>query len=141
MGGYFSPQAFFLANIPVTWTGHYLTHWHYTISGDLGVQAFQEDKTPLFPLANQQPTEIALNNAALPALTSVGANYNFRGASAYQLGEHWFIGGFLSANNTLNYNAVSAGFSIHYLFRRQPSEAAAPTGLFPTDGFRPFTVP
>lgn len=141
MGGYFSPQAFFLASIPMTWTGHYQTRWHYTLAGNLGVQAFQEDKTPLFPLAGQQPTEIALNNAALPAFTSVGANYNLRGAAAYQLGEHWFIGGFLSANNTSNYNAVSTGFSIHYLFRRQPSAAAAPTGLFPTDGFRPFTVP
>jgi tetratricopeptide (TPR) repeat protein len=141
MGGYFSPQAFFLANIPITWTGHYETRWHYEVSGGFGVQAFQQDKTPLFPLAGQKPSLIALNNAALPALTTVGANYNFRAVVAHQLGEHWFIGGFLSANNTSNYNAVSAGFSVHYLFRPQPSTVASPTGLFPSDGFRPFRVP
>jgi tetratricopeptide (TPR) repeat protein len=147
MGGYFSPQAYFLANVPFTWAGHYQTHWHYNILGSLGVQAFQEDQTPLFPLAAQAASEIALNSAALPAKTSVGPNYDIHGQVAYQIGPHWFAGGFFSANNTRNYNAVSAGFSIHYMFRAQPSTATTPTGLFPTDGtrpndvMRPFTVP
>ncbi len=46
MGGYFSPQAYFLGNVPVNWAGHYGTRWHYNIVGALGVQAFQEDSTP-----------------------------------------------------------------------------------------------
>ena len=141
MGGYFSPQEYFLANIPLTWTGHYQTRWHYEILGGFGVQAFQQDTTPLYPLADQKATEVALNNAALPAMTSVGPNYNLRGTVAYQIGPHWFAGGFLSANNSRNYAAVSAGFSIHYLFRAQPSAVTSPTGLFPNDGLRPFTVP
>ncbi len=141
MGGYFSPQEYFLANIPFTWTGHYETRWHYEILGGLGVQAFQQDTTPLFPLPDQKADEVALNNAALPAVTSVGPNYNLRGTVAYQIGPHWFAGGFLSANNSRNYAAVSAGFSIHYLFRAQPSAVTSPTGLFPNDGLRPFTVP
>jgi hypothetical protein len=141
MGGYFSPQEYFLANIPFTWAAHYQTRWHYEILGGIGVQAFQQDKTPLYPLAAQKSLEIALNNAELPALTSVGANYNLRGTAAYQVSPHWFAGGFLSANNSRNYAAVSAGFSIHYTFRAQPSTATLPTGLFPVEGFRPFTVP
>jgi hypothetical protein len=141
MGGYFSPQEYFLANIPFTWTGHYETRWHYEILGGFGVQAFQQDTTPLYPLADQKALEVALNNAALPAVTSVGPNYNLRGTVAYQIGPHWFAGGFLSANNSRNYAAVSAGFSIHYLFRTQPSTVTGPTGLFPNDGLRPFTVP
>jgi tetratricopeptide (TPR) repeat protein len=141
MGGYFSPQAYFLANVPFTWTGHYLTHWHYEILGGFGVQAFQQDTTPLFPLAAQKASEVALNNAALPSLTSVGPNYNLRGNMGYQIGPHWFAGAFLSANNSRNYASVSAGFSIHYMFRAQPSTVTSPTGLFPSDGLRPFTVP
>jgi tetratricopeptide (TPR) repeat protein len=141
MGGYFSPQAYFLANIPVTWTGHYMTHWHYEILTGLGVQAFQQDSAPLFPLAGQKASEIGLNNAALPSLTSVGPNYNLRGNVSYQIGPHWFAGGFVSANNSRNYATVTAGFSIHYMFRAQPSAVLAPTGLFPNDGLRPFTVP
>jgi len=141
MGGYFSPQEYFLANIPFTWAAHYQTRWHYEILGGIGVQAFQQDKTPLYPLAAQKALEVALNNAALPAVTSVGPNYNLRGTVAYQISPHWFAGGFLSANNSRNYAAVSAGFSIHYTFRAQPSTVTSPTGLFPNEGFRPFTVP
>lgn len=141
MGGYFSPQFYLLANIPITWEGHYQTHLHYEILGGVGVQAFQQDATPLFPLAAQKANEIALNNAALPALTSVGANYNLRGTVAYQITPHWFGGGFLTGNNSRNYNEVSAGFSIHYIFRSQPATVTTPTGLFPWGGLRPFSVP
>jgi len=85
------------------------------------------------------PTDSLQN--ALQALTSVGANYNLRGNVAYQVSPHWFAGGFLSANNSRNYASVSAGFSIHYMFRAQPSTVTSPTGMFPYEGFRPFTVP
>jgi len=148
MGGYFSPQAYFLASIPFTWTGHYQTRWHYNILGSLGVQAFQESLTPLYPFAAQAATEAALDDAALPAKTSVGPNFDLRSQASYQIGPHWFAGGFFSANNSRNYDTVSVGFSIHYLFREQPSTVTGPTGLFPTDSstrlneaIRPFTVP
>jgi len=142
MGGYFSPQAYFLANVPLTWTGHYQTRWHYTILGSFGVQAFEQEKQPLFPL--DQAIEIGFNNPALPALTSVGPNYDLRGQMAYAISDHWFAGGFAGANNSRNYTTVNAGFSIRYLFRSQPSTVAGPTGLFQTDDqhqLRPLTVP
>lgn len=141
MGGYFSPQFYFLANVPFTWVGHYETRWHYEILGGLGIQAFQQDLAPLFPLAAQKANEIAMNNAALPAMTSVSANYNVRGNVSYQISPHWFAGMFITGNNSRDYKSTSAGFSIHYMFRSQPSAVTAPTGLFPYDGFRPFTVP
>lgn len=141
MGGYFSPQAYFLASVPLSWTGHYGTRWHYDILGSMGVQAFQEEKAALWPLLEDNAMEISSDNAALPAKTSVGANYDLRSHMAYQVSPHWFVGGFVSANNTRDYSAASAGFSVRYLFRSQPSTAIGPTGLFPTDGLRPFNVP
>lgn len=141
MGGYFSPQAYFLANVPFTWAAHYGTHWHYSVLGSLGVQAFQENLTPLWPLAVDKSLETSENNAMLPAKTSVGPNYDLRSQISYQIGTHWFAGGFFSANNSRNYSSVSAGFTVHYMFRAQPSTATAPTGIFPSDGLRPFTVP
>lgn len=141
MGGYFSPSAYFLGNVPLTWTGHSGTRWHYTVLGSLGVQAFQTQLAALFPLPSQTSLEVSSGNLALPAMTSVGPNYDLRGSTAYQIGPHWFTGGFLSANNSRNYSAVSAGFFVRYLFRSQPSTVTGPTGLFPTDGLRPFTVP
>jgi tetratricopeptide (TPR) repeat protein len=141
MGGYFSPVGYFLGNVPFTWAGHYTGRWHYNIMGALGVQAFAEDATPLWPLAVDKAIETASNNAMLPAKTSVGPNYDLRGQVAYQIAPHWIAGGFFGANNTRNYGAVSAGFSVRYLFRAQPSTASGPTGIFPYDGIRPFTVP
>jgi tetratricopeptide (TPR) repeat protein len=141
MGGYFSPQAYFLGNAPISWTGHYGGRWHYNLMGSLGIQGFNEAKTLLWPLAVDSAEEIANNNAALPAKTSVGANYDLRTNLAYQIGPHWFVGGFVNANNSRNYSSVSAGFSVRFLFRSQPATAAGPTGNFPADGMRPFNVP
>ena len=141
MGGYFSPQGYFLGNVPFTWAAHYGTHWHYNILGGLGVQAFQESQTPLWPLASDKSLETSQNNPLLPDMTSVGPNYDLRGQVSYQISPHWFAGGNFGANNTRNYTSAQAGFFVRYLFREQPSTAAGPTGIFPTDGVRPFTVP
>ncbi len=141
MGGYFSPQAYFLANVPFAFNGHYLTKWHYSVNGGLGVQAFQEASTPLWPLAVDKALEISQGSPKLPSLTSVGPNYDLHGQAAYQISPHWFAGGYFAANNTRNYQAASAGFFVRYVFREQPATAAGPTGLFPADGLRPFSVP
>ncbi|HEY1804680.1 MAG TPA: cellulose synthase subunit BcsC-related outer membrane protein [Terracidiphilus sp.] len=141
MGGYFSPQAYFLANVPLNWVGHYGTRWHYNVSGAFGVQAFQENSTPLWPLAGDKPLETSQNNPMLPNVTSVSPNYDFHSQVAYQIHEHWFAGAYLAANNTRNYSYASVGFFVRYTFRKQPSAVAAPTGLFPADGPRPFMVP
>ena len=141
MGGYFSPQAYFLANVPLSFEGHYLTKLHYNIMGGMGVQGFQENKTPLWPLAVDKALETSQNNPMLPDFTSVGPNYDLRGQIGYLISPHWFAGGFIAANNTRNYSSASAGFYVRYMFRSQPSTASGPTGIFPTDGLRPFTVP
>lgn len=141
MGGYFSPQAYFLANVPLTWTGHYLTRLHYVVAGGLGLQAFQEDKTPLWPLIGDKALETSMSYASLPAKTSVGTNFDVHGQAAYQISPHWIAGASFGANNTRDYKAGSIGFSVHYLFRAQPATASGPTGLFPTDGLRPLRVP
>jgi tetratricopeptide (TPR) repeat protein len=143
MGGYFSPQFYFLANVPITWTGHHGTRWHYTVLGSFGIQAFSEDAEPLDPLDVGIETN-TFNNAKLAALTSVGPNYDIRAQSAYAISDHWFVGGFAGANNSRNYTNLNIGFSVRYLFRSQPSTVAGPTGLFQTDDahqLRPLTVP
>jgi tetratricopeptide (TPR) repeat protein len=141
MGGYFSPQAYFLANVPFTWSGHYINRWHYNVEGAVGVQAFQQNSAPLWPLAADKPLEISQNNPMLPNNTTVSGNYDFHSQAAYQFSPHWFVGGYLAANNSRNYTFTSVGFFVRFVFRAQPSTATTPTGLFPWDGFRPFSVP
>jgi tetratricopeptide (TPR) repeat protein len=152
LGGYFSPDAYFLASVPVTFTGHYGNDFHYTIAGNVGVQTFQESSQSLFPLdrnaqvgyqtANCTNAQVAARTCGfLPVNSNTGANYGFNSEGAYRITEHWFGGGFISANNTNNYNTVTGGFFIRYLFRPQGSTEDYPTGLFPVEGFRPLRVP
>jgi hypothetical protein len=60
---------------------------------------------------------------------------------AYRVTEHWFVGAFLSGNNTNNYNTISGGAFARYTFRRQVQTEAYPTGLFPVEGLRPLRIP
>jgi len=144
LGGYFSPEAYFLGGIPITWTGHYQNKWHYVVSGSVGVQAFQEDKNAFFPLDPALMTSVASTGLSpyLPITTSAGLNYDINAKGSYHIKDHWFIGGYLAGNNTNNYNSVTAGFFVRYLFHSQsPTEEGPPTGIFASDGLRALRVP
>ena len=139
-GGYFSPSAYLLGSVPVTFAGHYGPRFHYQVTGSLGVQAFSEDSAAYFPL--DLATQIAEGNPYYTQRTSVSANYNFESEASYAIADRWFVGGFLDANNARDYASDKGGFFVRYLFRPQPAQAeAGPTGLFPTSGLRPLRVP
>ena len=151
LGGYFSPDAYFLAAVPVTFNGHYKTDFHYLISGSVGVQTFQEDSEPYYPLDQSLQTG-ALTGCTLASITSktcgvyplnsnTGANYAVTAQGSYHVADHWYIGAYATGNNTNNYNTISGGFFVRYLFRTQYPTEDYPTGLFPIDGFRPLRVP
>ncbi len=148
LGGYFSPEAYFLAAVPVTFTGHNGTNLHYSVSGSLGVQSFQEDNETYFPLdpallavAGCTNAQLINHSCGLPVNSNTGLNFSFNSEVSYRVNEHWYVGGFLSANNTNNYDTVTGGFFARYTFRPQYGTADYPTGLFPVEGFRPLRVP
>lgn len=138
-GGYFSPNVYFLAGVPINFNGYYKSDFHYTISGSIGVQSFQEDSAPYYPL--DLPLQTGSGNAYMPVNSNTGLNYAFSTEEAYRVADRWYLGAFLAANNTNNYNTVSGGFYVRYLFKPQYSTEMYPTGLFPTSGFRPLRVP
>jgi tetratricopeptide (TPR) repeat protein len=138
-GGYFSPQSYFLAAVPITFTGNYKRDLHYVIAGSVGLQTFQEDSAPYYPL--DRATETDAGNPSMPASSNTGLNYSLTSEASYRIADHWYAGGFLSGNNTNNYDTVNGGFFLRYLFRPQVSTDATPTGLFPLEGFRPLRVP
>ncbi len=152
-GGYFSPEVYFLGSVPVTFNGYYKTNWHYVISGAIGVQTFEQDTGLFYPLDPVQQNgafsgctlvQIAQNacsTAEVTKSTSTGANFNIGAEVSYRVGEHWYIGAALAANNTNNYTMVQPTFFARYLFRPQYPTEEYPTGLFPIEGFRPLRVP
>ncbi len=152
-GGYFSPDSYFLAAVPVTFNGAYKSNFHYLVSGAFGVQTFQQDWEYFYPLdpglqSNLQVnlgctlTQLAAHTCAeYPVTADTKLNYAINSEVSYRFGEHWYLGGFVSANNTDNYNAVSGGFFFRYALRKQHASEGYPSGLFPVDGFRPLRVP
>ncbi len=145
LGGYFSPNAYFLAAVPVTWKGHWKENLHYVINGAIGIQTFQEDKQLYFPLdqtyQNGVPSQACTPYCGLQVNSNTGANYAFDTQVSYHVNEHWYVGGFMAANNTNNYNYVQGGAFARYTFKPQVQTVEAPTGLFPIEGFRPMRVP
>jgi Flp pilus assembly protein TadD len=138
-GGYFSPEAYFLAAMPLSWAGHYGPNLDYNVRASIGVQSFQEESEPYYPL--DPGLQAAAGNPLEPVHASVGANYDLQTEIAYRIQNHWYIGGFLDFNNTRDYVSQSGGFFVRYLFRPQPESEAGPIGAFPRDGFRPVMVP
>lgn len=156
LGGYFSPNAYFLAGVPVSFRGHYQQNLHYVINASVGVQSFQETSASYFPLdpalqasaitacVNYTGSTVAVINRNCgyqPNNANTGMNFSVDSELSYHVTDHWFVGGFISANNTNNYNTVQGGFFVKYLFRPQYETPQGPTGLFPVEGLRPLRVP
>jgi Flp pilus assembly protein TadD len=156
-GGYFSPSIYFLAGLPLTVKGQYGPNLHYLVSGTLGLQAFQEASSLYYPLlgpataANGQlqpgpvRPQISIpspaNNPSYPGQSVVGSNYDLHAEVSAHLVDRWYVGGFVSLNNTRNYASQTAGFFLRYMARPSDSDRDAPTGLFPASGQRPLLVP
>jgi tetratricopeptide (TPR) repeat protein len=167
-GGYFSPSVYFLANIPFTVNGQYGANIHYKVAGALGLQAFQEDSSLYYPTHVYTTTSVTVptpvqvgnraghlrpvlpvtpvapapfNNPSYPAQSVVGGNYDVHAEISDHVVDRWYVGGFLSLNNTRDYASQTIGFFIRYMQRPQDLNEGEPTGLFPSQGFRPMLVP
>jgi hypothetical protein len=154
-GGYFSPGSYFLASVPVTFNGRYGTNFHYALMGALGVETFEQEAAPFYPLdpslqksfvppsgltcsASQSPS---YNCGEYPLTITTLFNYGINAEASYRFADHWYGGGFVSSNNASNYNTVSAGFFFRYVFSAQHSTDGYPLGLFRVDGLRPLQIP
>ena len=149
-GGYFSPGYYFAAAMPVTFNGNHNANFHYRVSGALGVQTFRQDLAPFYPLdpalqsgfvpctASQAQS---YNCGEYPMTVTTAFNYSVDSEASYRFAGHWYGGGFLYASNANNYNAVSAGFFLRFVFRGQLPAESHETGLFPVRGFRPLQIP
>jgi cellulose synthase operon protein C len=139
-GGYFSPGAYMLAAVPLTFNGHYGPKFHYRVAGSLGMQAFQEDSAPYFPL--DPAYQAAQGNPMYPGRTSVGGNYNLETEGSYSIADHWYVGVYTDFNNSRDYASDKVGFFVRFLSRSQPTNPeVGPTGLFPIQGMRPLQTP
>lgn len=154
-GGYFSPDSYFVASVPMSFIGHSGANFHYSVFGSLGLEAFQQAEAPFYPLdpvlqQNFVPsnganctgaTAPSYNCGEYPVTDTTAFSYAVRGEASYRFDDHWYGGLLFSANNSYNYNNVSAGFFFRFVFRGEHSTQGYPAGLFRTDGLRPLQIP
>ena len=157
-GGYFSPQSYFLFNVPISWKGTYHDRFEYSVDTSFGSQHFTEDSTPYYPLeVNSQAVALASRNAATnsillhpipvptpkpivpvapvvlyyPSQTVTSINYSLILKGGYRLDKNWFAGGFIDLNNARDYTSTSAGIYVRY----QPRPISLDTPL--TENYLP----
>jgi hypothetical protein len=150
-GGYFSPGYYVQVAAPVTVRGaSRSSNFHYSATASLGVRTFRQDAAPIFPLDPAFQTSFSSCGASgvqtyscgfYPTVVTTGFDYSVNSEAAYLLAEHWFAGGFVTANNTHDYDNVTAGFFFRYTFRKQAESDGRPTGLFPEHGLHALQIP
>jgi cellulose synthase operon protein C len=139
-GGYFSPQQYFLTNVPLRWTGSWNRVLQYSISASLGVQHFQEDKSLYFP--TKPLLQAGAGNLTYPSMSSTGGNYNLDFRLGYQVAPQWLLGAFASVGNSRDYRNTSAGVFLRYLFQPRPFSSEINADSVPDwKGAQPFGLP
>jgi len=135
-GGYFSPQRFYIFNVPVHWKGVYNKRFHYNLNASLGSQHFREDSSPMFPT---MPLVQNFGGGYYNAYTSTGASYSIDFSGLYQLTPNWFLGGFVNINNARYFTSQNAGVTLKYSFKKIPMGSAFDAQTVPDwRGNQPF---
>jgi hypothetical protein len=136
-GGYFSPQEYGLASIPISWFSRH-KRFEYEIRASLGAQYFSQDRSAFFP---------ARINAVLPPQGffannhSTGPNYNFLTRLGYRVAPHVYFDIFGTANNARNYETQTVGFSLKFLVHRLPTNTDLRVNSIPDwKGNQPFGI-
>jgi len=100
---------------------------------------------PIAPAPPITPIVPVFSNPSYPSQSVVGGNYDLHAEISDHIIDRWYVGGFISFNNTRDYASQTVGFFIRYMTRPQDvtSDATpdAPSGIFPYQGLRPLMVP
>jgi hypothetical protein len=137
-GGYFSPQRFYLYNVPVRWAGDY-HHVKYAVSGSIGTESFHEELSPLFPISSPLQRQ---SGPFYPNFSNSGASYSFDARAAYQIAPNWFAGALVETNNARFYTLTSLSAYVKYSFEPRPTITDYPAPSVPDwKGRQPFGLP
>ncbi len=120
-GGYFSPQSYFAATIPIDYkeTDGNLT---WAAGATVGLQSYNEDSSPYFPGNSNLQSKLVVAAAGsttlqsvYPASTNSGVVGGGHGNFEYRLSKTFLVGGSLVYNRTANWNDTQALIYTRYL--------------------------
>lgn len=137
-GGYFSPQKYYLAAIPITWYGRH-PRFEYQIKFSGGIQYLEQDQSPFYPIS--PPATAIVTPGFYASSTTTAANYNADLRLGYRVTPHVYFETFATANNAQNFYTQSAGFSLKFMIDPIPTSTDLPVNSIPDwTGKQPFSV-
>jgi tetratricopeptide (TPR) repeat protein len=136
-GGYFSPQQYYLASIPIAWYSR-RPRFEYAIRFSGGIQYVGETSSPFYPVL---PGSAPVKQGTYASDSSVAANYDLDFRLGYRVAPHVYLGTFVTANNARDFYTQSAGFSLKFMFDRIPTHTDLRVNSIPNwKGQQPFAV-
>ena len=136
-GGYFSPQQYYLASIPITWYSRH-PRFEYAIRFSGGVQYLNEVATPFYPVL---PGSAAITPGTYASDHSLAPNYDAVIRMGYRVAPHVYLDTFATANNSRNYYTQSAGFNLRFMVDRIPTSTDLRVNSIPDwTGKQPYSV-
>lgn len=145
-GGYFSPQTFIGATLPLQWQG-VSGRLSWTLGAALGFQSFREDGAAYYPdfdalqaalerladsLADPEPgdPEVILQTGYASQRNS-GVAYSFNALTEYRVAPRVTVGGLFAVDNARDFREVQAQGYVRYYFVDQPRQAFQPDPIKP----------
>jgi hypothetical protein len=136
-GGYFSPQQYYLASVPVSWYSR-KSRLEYQIKFSGGMQYLQQDASPFYPVSHYPAVA---SPRTYPSTSSTTPNYDADIRMGYRVSPHLYLDAFATANNARDYYAQSAGFTLKFMFDRIPTSTDLLVNSIPDwTGKQPFAI-
>jgi cellulose synthase operon protein C len=136
-GGYFSPQQFYLASIPISWYSRH-PRFEYQVKFSGGVQYLHEDATPFYPVL---PGVANLIQGTYAPDSSTAPNYDADIRVGYRVAPRVYLGTFATANNSRDYYTQSVGFNVRFMLDPIPTSTDLRVNSIPDwTGRQPFSI-
>ena len=136
-GGYFSPQQYYLASIPITWYAR-KERFEYQVRFSGGVQHLQQDASPFYPVL---PGSAVVTPGFYASTSDTTPNYDADIRMGYRLSPHVYLDVFATANNARDYYTQSAGFNLRFMIDRIPTSTDLRVNSIPDwTGKQPFAI-
>lgn len=131
-GGYFSPQQYFAALLPITYKEQVDPDLFYEVGATVGLQNYNEKSSPYYPnspaaqsvleLESQLPTAASGVNTAYPASSSSGFAGGAHGLIDYQVDPSFHVGAKVNYLHAGNFSETTGTVFAKYTFNG-PSKA------------------
>lgn len=133
-GGYFSPQNFFAALVPITYSATPSDRLKWTLGGTIGFQSYTEASSNLFPTSPQLQSQaanlfksLAVNSSGTasstpyyypfyPGSQKAGIAGSMNGSVEYKVSREFILGGKASWQHFANWDEGGGQLYVRYLF-------------------------